>query len=85
MRPDATYLDIVGQTIWNPLGCENPTWVLNVVSVSKPDADGAITISAVEGEIRCHKDMDWYGLWRSPEMADLEETLLIEERHRISS
>lgn len=83
MKADATYRDLPGQSIYNPLGCEDPAWYLNVVSVTEPDKDEAIRISAVEGEVVVRHDMNWYELWRSPRMVTYEESLLIEERNRI--
>ncbi|MCO6011549.1 hypothetical protein NE236_42020 [Actinoallomurus purpureus] len=84
MRPVMTWRELPGQSINNPLGCETPAWVLNVVSVTEPDSDDMITISAVEGEVTVWKEMNWYGLWRSPDLADFDETLLVEELHRIN-
>lgn len=84
MRPDATFRDLPGHSIYNPNGCNDPAWVLNVISVSGLHPDGTILISAIEGEVRADYDMNWYGLWRSSEMADFEAILLIEEQHRIA-
>lgn len=82
MPADASYRDIVGACIQNPLGCEYPAWYLNVLAVTEPDPDGFIKVHAVEGTVVVISDMNWHSLELTPELADLVETLLVDEAHR---
>jgi hypothetical protein len=62
VQRDATYRDIPGHTLWNPHGAEEPTWEITVESVTEPDEDGFVVITAVEGEVKVCSDMNWYSL-----------------------
>ena len=60
--------------------CEEP-WYLDVVEVSDPDADGMVTVDAVQGRFVIAGDCMFTEI--TPALADLIGSVVIDENERL--